>query len=84
MVKRGYSTVSARVTHEQHRQIRDFCRQFNCNMQDLLAEMILHCIENVPLEVETVKVFALGGKRRVVEEGTGVVRGVPPKCETKE
>ena len=83
-MKRGYSTVSARVTHAQHRQIRDYCKQFSCNMQDLLADMIMHCIENVPLEVETVKVFDLGGKRRVVQESTKDLRGQAPKCEADD
>ena len=84
MVKRGYSTVAARVTHEQHRQIREYCKQFDCNMQDILADMILYCMENVPLQVETGKVFDLGGKRRVVQETAQDLRGVPPKCEAEE
>jgi len=53
-------------------------------MQDLLADMILYCIENVPLEVETVKVFDLGGKRRVVQESAKDLRGQAPKCEADD
>ena len=53
-------------------------------MQDILADMILYCMENVPLEVETVKVFDLGGKRRVVQNHTKDLRGQAPKCEADD
>ena len=77
-----HSTVTARVTHEEHRQIREYCSQFNINMGDMLRDMIMYVIDNVPLKEEKVVVFDLGGRAIRSSKNSRPLRGVPPQCET--
>ena len=84
MKSHKHSTVTARVTHEEHRLIREYCSQFNINMGDMLRDMIMYVIENVPLKEEKVVVFDLGDRVVRSSKESRPMRGVPPQCEADE
>lgn len=78
------STVTARVTHEEHRKIREYCSQFSIPMQDMLRDMIMYVIDNVPLRKEEVVVFDLGDRTVRSSKNSRPLRGITPECEVDD
>ena len=53
-------------------------------MGDMLRDMIMYVIDNVPLKEERVVVFDLGNRTVRSSKNSRPMRGVPPECEADE
>ena len=74
--------VSVKMSEHESSVVREYCRNFDENMPELLTKLIFYAMQNAPL-VKVVKALDLGVQGKVLMTEQKNLRGVKPGTKNR-
>ena len=73
------NTIYAKVTMKEHERLREYAQGFALPMGELMRQLLLWAVENVPTESTTVRTLNINGNVIREEAKPRTLRGRTPK-----